>query len=297
MSAAGERWALVLHGGAKEIAPEKEAANRRGCAKALAVGRRVLSGGGSAVEAVEATIRILEDDSTFNAGFGSARNSDGDVEMDAALMDGTGLELGAVAAIRNVRHPITVARLLLPEPPTLLVADGALRFALERDAELRDSGDALRTVGKSAEGQRVRDTVGCVALDVEGHVAAGTSTGGLDGNMPGRIGDSSVPGCGLYADDLVGGVSLSGDGEMISRTILAAHIMRVLESSDPQQAAEQGLERLARVGGEAGAIVLDRLGRIGWAHNSKHFAVACATSTSAQSDTFLSRRELKDQAA
>jgi beta-aspartyl-peptidase (threonine type) len=129
-----------------------------------------------------------------------------------------------------------------------------------------------------------------------GHIAAATSTGGLPRKLPGRIGDSPLPGCGLYADDLLGGVSLSGDGEMVLRTLLAAQVMRELETGDAQGAAEHGLARLARVGGEAGAIVIDREGRIGWAHNSPHFAVAFATSEMEQGTVSLSRRDAGSQA-
>ncbi|MXQ12347.1 asparaginase [Microvirga makkahensis] len=272
-------WALVVHGGAKEILPEQEEANRRGCLDALAAGRVILEQGGTAVEAVETAIRILESDPIFNAGYGSDLNADGEVEMDAALMDGSSLAIGAVAAIRGVYHPIAVARRMLDEPPTLLVGEGARRFAAARGVELCDPGELIspRQDG-SVQGTHDHDTVGCVALDSSGRIAAGTSTGGLDDTLPGRVGDSPLPGCGFYADDLVGGVAFSGDGESIARVLLAARVMQALEGGEPAQAAiEASLTQLERVGGEAGGIVLDYLGRVGWAHNSSHFAVAWVT--------------------
>ena len=270
-------WALVLHGGAKTISAPQAEANRQGCLKALAAGRALLENGANAVAAVEATIRVLESDPTFNAGFGSDLNADGEVEMDAAVMDGATLDIGAVAAIRGVRHPVSVARRMLREPPTLLVGEGARRFAVAH-GEGDDPVDDLRPRAAEDRMAESHDTVGCVALDSAGRVAAGTSTGGLDGTLPGRVGDSPLPGCGFYADDQLGAVAFSGDGECIARVLLASRVMQALGSgSHPQESIHASLAQLARVGGEAGGIVLDRHGRIGWAHNSSHFAVAWMT--------------------
>ncbi|WP_262270440.1 isoaspartyl peptidase/L-asparaginase family protein [Microvirga yunnanensis] len=286
-------WAIVVHGGAKEIVPEQEDANRRGCLEAISAGQAILAQGGSAVDAVEAAIQVLESDPAFNAGYGSDLNAAGEVEMDAALMDGSNLAIGAVAAIQGVRHPISVARRMLGEPPTLLVGEGARRFAAAHGAELCDPGELIspRQDG-SAERPHEHDTVGCVALDSSGRIAAGTSTGGLDGTHPGRVGDSPLPGCGFYADDQVGGVAFSGDGECIARVLLAARVMQALERNQaPQAAADTSLAHLERVGGEAGAIVLDRLGRVGWAHNSSHFAVAWVTDVMAAPSVRLRQDE------
>jgi beta-aspartyl-peptidase (threonine type) len=272
-------WAIIVHGGAKEIAPEQEDANRHGCLEAVSAGQAILARGGSAVAAVEAAIQVLESDPTFNAGYGSDLNAEGEVEMDAALMDGTSLAIGAVAAIRGVRHPISVARRMLNAPPTLLVGEGARRFAAAQGVELCEPG-ALIPPRQDGSEQKTHDhdTVGCVALDSSGRIAAGTSTGGLDETLAGRVGDSPLPGCGFYADDAAGGVAFSGDGECISRTLLAARVMQALERGEPPKAAiEASLTHLDRVGGEAGGIVLDRAGRVGWAHNSSHFAVAWVT--------------------
>ena len=270
-------WAIVLHGGAKDIPPGKEAPNRAGMLEALAAGRVVLSRGGSAVEALEAALRVLEADKTFNAGYGSAPTSDDQVEMDAGLMDGATLDVGAVGALKGVRHPVTVARLMLREKPTLLVGQGARRFAEARGLEVVDAPEALADPNPLALGKR-KDTVGGVALDSAGHLAAATSTGGLPDSHPGRVGDSPLPGCGFYAEDGLGAVSFSGDGESIARLMLAGRIMHGLERHSPEQAVKDALALLDRVGGEAGAIVLDGDGRIGWAHKSPHFAVAYASS-------------------
>jgi beta-aspartyl-peptidase (threonine type) len=275
------RWAVILHGGARRIEPEREAANRRGCLAALGAGQAILERGGSALDAAEAALRALEADPTFNAGFGSVLNAAGEVEMDAALMDGSTLAVGGVAALQGVRHPVSVARLLLEETPTLLVAEGARRFARDRGAELCDPQALISPEQLAAEAHDPRmsghDTVGCVVLDGRGHLAAGTSTGGLGGALPGRVGDSPLPGCGLYADDALGGVALSGHGEGISRLILAARVMQGLEGTDVQTAVDAAVARMPRVGGDAGAVALDARGRVGWAHNSPQFAVAYAT--------------------
>ena len=284
-------WAIILHGGASEIAPERQNASRVGCLTALSAGQAVLERGGAALDAVEAAVRILEDDPTFNAGFGSVLNSDGEVEMDAAIMDGATLDVGGVAAVKGVRHPVSVARMLLREKPILLVAEGARRFAQEKGAEVCAPRDMISLRRQATVANAGHDTVGCVAIDRARNIAAAASTGGLSGKMPGRVGDSPLPGCGLYADDDLGGVCLSGEGERIARAMLAARAMVALETQDPQTAADQALERLRLVGGEAGAIVLDRSGRIGWAHNSPHFAVAYATEGRREPRACLSRAE------
>jgi beta-aspartyl-peptidase (threonine type) len=268
-------WAIIVHGGAKEIVPEQEEVNRAGCLTALAAGRALLERDGTAVAAVEAALRVLEDDPTFNAGYGSVLNAADEVEMDAAVMDGRTLDVGAVAGIKGVRHPVSVAGLLLGEGPTLLVGDGARAFAAERGAELCDPAAMITPAQTACEARRGHDTVGCIALDTAGNLAAGTSTGGLQGTLPGRVGDSPLPGCGFYADNAVGAAAFSGDGEGIARTLLVARVMQALEAGrKPQDAVHGSLAQLGRVGGEAGGITLDPQGRIGFAHNSSHFVVA-----------------------
>lgn len=268
-------WALIVHGGAKEIEPGDEQANRDGLRQAAEAGRRVLSDGGSAVDAVEASIRVLESLPVFNAGTGSALNAAGGIEMCAGLMDGSDRSVGAVTVIRDVRHPISVARRLLPEKEILLAGEGALLFAREQELELASEEDLK---SDAAPAQQEHDTVGAVALDSHGHVAAGTSTGGLSGSRVGRVGDSPQPGSGLYADDAVGGTSLSGDGETIARVALASQIMNRLKAGERvEPALATVLAELPRVGGDesdGGAIAITAEGLVGWAHNSPHFAVA-----------------------
>lgn len=294
-------WALILHGGAKEIRPEQEEANRRGCLAALAAGQQILEAGGRALDAAEAVLRVLEDDPTFNAGFGSVPNADGQLEMDAALMEGKTLAVGAVAGIGGVRHPVSVARALLAQPPTLLIGEGARRFAEkcfseQRGAELCDPAEMMAPRQRASEAAETagHDTVGCVALDPYGDLVAGASTGGLQGTLPGRVGDSPLPGCGFYADNTLGGVALSGHGEAISRLMLAGRIMHELERSDVQSAVSTALGHLKRLTDtdktDAGAIALDAAGNVGWDHRSPHFAVAYATSQHAP-QVFLKRGE------
>jgi beta-aspartyl-peptidase (threonine type) len=264
---------LIVHGGAKPITSEEREPNRAGCLEALTAGREILESGGTAVDAAEAAIRVLEALPTFNAGYGSTLNSQGEVEMCAALMDGATLQVGAVGAIMGVRHPVSVARKMLPEQPILLTGDGAFMFAREKQAELC-APDELITEKAKAE----QDTVGAVALDMNGNLAAGTSTGGLSGQLKGRMGDSALPGAGYYADNHIGACALSGHGEGIARLAAAAQIMGSIDRDGPEGAIAKALSQMSRVGGDAGGIAIDRNGRIGWWHNSPDFAVALAAS-------------------
>lgn len=274
MTGAAISWAIIVHGGAKEIAPEKEAPNREGCRAAADAGREVLASGGSAVEAVEAAIRVLEADPTFNAAFGADLNSDGAVQLDAGLMDGRDHAVGGVCGTTGLRHPISVCRLMLPEEPVLLSGDGARRFAAERGADLCEPDELISPEQAEGAAAAENNTVGAVALDADGNIAAGTSTGGLPGAYPGRVGDSPLPGCGFYAENTTGGVSLSGEGESIARMMVAGRVMRNLAHEHPQKAIEDALAELDKVGGDAGAIAIDAQGQIGWAHRGTHFAVA-----------------------
>lgn len=270
-----ERWVIMVHGGAKTIRPEREAANRQGCLAAVRAGQAVLEAGGCAVDAVVAAIRVLEDDPTFNAGYGSVLNADGDVECDAALMDGETLDIGAVAAVRRVRNPIDLAHALLRDAPVMLVGEGADRYAAEKGLALCDPAELKPDILLADE---ACDTVGCVAYDLAGRLAVGASTGGLCDVRPGRVGDAPIPGCGLAAERGVGAVAFSGDGESILRLTLASRVMHDLETRGPATAAERAIAQIPRVGGEAGCIVLDRRGGAAMAHNSAHFAVGFASS-------------------
>jgi L-asparaginase / beta-aspartyl-peptidase len=264
-------WSIVVHGGASEIAEHDRAAFAAGCEAAVAAGRAVLTEGGSAVDAAVAAVRVLEADPTFNAGVGAARNADGRVQADAAVMDGRTLDIGAVAAVESVRHPIDVAHALLREEPILLVAEGAERFARERGLD----GPPLGEVADANDDEH--DTVGCVALDAEGRIATAVSTGGLSGMRAGRVGDSPLPGAGYAADDELGGAVLSGFGEGIARLTSAAWALSRLPGVGAVGAAGDTIARLSRVSGEGGIIAIDPHGGIGWAHNSPDFAIGWAT--------------------
>jgi beta-aspartyl-peptidase (threonine type) len=283
-------WALVVHGGAKEIAAEDEEANRAGCLKAVHAGCAVLKRSGSAVDAVEAALRVLEDDPTFNCGYGSDLRSNGEVEMCSAVMKGDSFDIGGVSVIQGVRHPISVAKAMLEEDTILVAGASARRFAAEKGLELCAPQDLIPVRANRAG---THDTVGCVALDARGLLVAGTSTGGLDDARPGRIGDSPMPGCGYYADNAVGAVAVSGDGdgEHIARKMLAARIMHGLAASSPDEAVQAALVQLSAIGGEAGAIVLSPSGKIGWMHSSKGFAVAHANSSHPDPKVFLKKAE------
>jgi beta-aspartyl-peptidase (threonine type) len=289
------RWALIVHGGAKPWEEEEEQANRDGIAQAVEAGAQVLRSGGSAVDAVEASVRVLEDLPVFNAGRGSAPNEAGGIEMCSGIMDGRDLSAGAVGAIRQVRNPISVARQLLTEKETLLVGEGALLFAKAKGAPLATDEELKAEKEKQALAEGVHDTVGAVALDQGGNLAAGTSTGGLNGQKVGRIGDSPLPGGGLYADNHLAAISFSGDGETITRLALAARVMATIEDGLPmEEAMAKGLAKLPGTGGadaDGGAIGIDKNGTLAWAHNSPMFAVAYLTGGMAEPKAFLHKDE------
>ncbi|RUR76538.1 isoaspartyl peptidase/L-asparaginase family protein [Chlorogloeopsis fritschii PCC 9212] len=275
---------IIVHGGAKTISEDKVAANNAGCLAAVEAGWAVLTQGGSAQEAVEAAIRVLEASPTFNASLGATLNNDGEVELDAAMMEGNTLGWGAVAAVQGVRHPISVARKIMNEKPRFLVARSAERFAAENGVEMCAKEDLVADEQRQEwqEQQEVLDrpnTIGCVALDASGTLAAGTSTGGTTNQQAGRVGDSAVVGCGLYADNILGACSTTGDGESIIPVVLAKTAIDFLNGDrHPDEAAQMAIDVLAsRVAGEAGCIVLDSEGRVGWAYNSQDMAVAYMT--------------------
>ena len=275
---------IIIHGGAKTISEDKIAANQAGCLAAVEAGWAVLSEGGSAAAAVETAIRVLESDQTFNAGFGSTLNSEGEVEVDAAMMEGATLSWGGVAAVQGVRHPISAARRIMEEKPRLLVARSGERFALEHGLEVCAKEDLIseeqqQEWEEEAEVLDRPNTVGCVALDVNGNLVAGTSTGGTTGQPQGRVGDTALVGCGLYADNRLGACSTTGDGESIIPVVLAKTAIDALAGErHPNEAAQHAIDTLIdRVTGEAGCILIDRLGRIGWAYNSDDMAVAYMT--------------------
>jgi beta-aspartyl-peptidase (threonine type) len=283
---------IIVHGGAKTISEDKAKANTIGCLSAVKAGWEILQRGGDAKDAVEAAIRVLESDSTFNSSIGATLDIEGNVYLDAGIMESNHLRWGAVAAVNRVAHPISVARKILEQKSHFLVAEGAERFALEHGCEMCEPNNLI-----SKEQQQVWEqeqmpedraaTVGCVAIDMHGNLVAGTSTGGLENQPAGRVGDTALVGCGLYADSR-GACSTTGDGESVIPVVLAKTAVDLLSqdssSTDgsvachPEAAAKKAIEVLKhRVPGEAGCILLDRNGRIGWAYNSQDMAVAYMT--------------------
>lgn len=278
--------AIVVHGGAgarPAEGPEADAA-RAGCERAAAAGHAILAAGGSAVDAVQAAVRTLEDDERFNAGRGSCLTRAGTVEMDAAIMMGAGLRAGAVGAVTGVRNPIDLARRVLDDGEhVLLVGAGALEFA-------RETGVALTApdhhVTETARADLARElarrgpasgggTVGAVAVDEAGHVAAATSTGGMVGKRPGRVGDTPLPGAGTYADDEAGAASATGHGERIIQVALTKTAIELLRAGLPApEAAARALASLDRVAGRAGLIVVDRHGGTAAVFNTTSMAWA-----------------------
>ncbi len=283
--------ALIVHGGAGDVPAEQLESRRRGVEAAARAGWEVLRKGGSALDAVEAAVVLMEDNPVFDAGVGSVLNRDGQVEMDAGIMNGRTLDVGSVAGVGRVRYPIRLARRVMESEWTFLIGPGAERFGQESgmplvdNAELRTPEQIERWKGYLANPPKrdeskylsPKGTVGCVALDGNGDVAAGTSTGGTSFKPVGRVGDSPLIGCGLYADSLLGGASATGWGESITRVLLSKYAVDLLAVMDPQDAARKAVEHLARrVGGNGGIILADGTGRIGFAHNTRHMARAYA---------------------
>ncbi|MGH9036282.1 MAG: isoaspartyl peptidase/L-asparaginase family protein, partial [Acidimicrobiia bacterium] len=212
---------IAVHGGAGDPRPaEQDGARRAALARSLTAGRDLLVAGGSALDAVIAAVEVLEDDGGFNAGRGSVRTAAGTVEMDAGVADGAGRRLGAVAAVRGVRHPVAAARAVLDDGRHILLAgEGAEDFARAAGLAFESDGWFIDpdVVGDAPDPGPAPGTVGAVALDAGSHLAAATSTGGRKGQRPGRVGDSPVPGAGVWADDATCAVSATGEGEAFLR--------------------------------------------------------------------------------
>jgi beta-aspartyl-peptidase (threonine type) len=294
---------LLIHGGAWAIPDEDVAAHEHGIGNALDAGYAVLARGGSALDAVEAAVAVLEDDETFDAARGSFLTRDGRVQCDALMMDGKTLRAGGVGCVERIRNPIRAARLVLEQSPHVyFVGTGAERFALQHGMRLCDNIDlvipreqkrlyAAQSAGlgdttfTGAPLSNSHDTVGAVALDAQGYLAAATSTGGTLDKAPGRVGDSSLIGCGCYADNDSAAASLTGWGEPIMKLVLGKWAVdRVAAGFDPQAAAEAAIAHLhRRLNGHGGVILLGPGGRVGLAHNTPRMAWGLRTE---------SRREL-----
>ncbi len=334
---------LLVHGGAWAIPEDEAAAHQAGVRNALQAGLAILSRGGSALDAVEAAVTILEDNPTFDAGRGSFLTSDGRVQLDALLMDGGRMKAGGVACVERLRNPIQAARLVLEKSPHVyFVGAGAEQFAkahgmtlidnaelvLDRERQRLAQTQARQSAGladlsftgpngqstpvlhddKSPEtaasmdntaisashiedgmksfedSPKGHDTVGAVALDVRGNLAAATSTGGTLNKSPGRVGDSSLIGCGCYADNLSAAVSVTGWGEPIMKLVLGKWATdRVAGGTAPEIAAREAIAYLhSRLGGHGGIILLGPDGRFGLAHNTPAMAWGIATPNALQ---------------
>ncbi|MEK7312651.1 MAG: isoaspartyl peptidase/L-asparaginase [Chloroflexota bacterium] len=283
---------LIVHGGAWSIPKTEVEDHVNGCRVAAQAGWDVLTKGGSALDTVEAAVRVLEDDPTYDAGRGSVLNADGDIEMDAIIMDGTTLNTGAVAAIQRVQHPITVARLVMERSEhNLLVGTGAEAFArrmgvpvcpqvnLITERELERWQMAQKSGHEPTRKEFTHDTVGAVARDAKGHLAVATSTGGTFNKLPGRVGDSPLIGSGAYADDLCGAASATGWGESLMKIVISKSACDLIANGlTAQEAADAAIKRLAdRVNGHGGIIVIDAQGSAGYARNTPGMAYAYVT--------------------
>src|SRR5580693_9847099 len=265
---------LIVHGGAWDIPDDAVEACQTGCQRALTAGWTILTGGGSALDAIEAAIVVLENDPVFDAGFGSHLNLDGKVECDAIVMDGATLRAGAAAALQQIRNPIRLARKILETcPHMMLVADGAERYAKTHGISLCDNKELISPAEWAAWQQCKKDahaaehhrgheqgTVGAVAIDSAGALFAATSTGGTCCKLPGRVGDSPLIGCGCYADAEAGGVSSTGYGEAIMKVVMAKSATDALRgcssSASAIPVAQDAVKLLTARGKGAGGIIL-----------------------------------------
>jgi L-asparaginase / beta-aspartyl-peptidase len=299
---AAQPFGFAIHGGAGtilkgEMTPEMEAAYRAKLEEAVLAGYNILKNGGSSLDAVETAIRMLEDSPLFNAGKGSVLTAAGTVEMDASIMDGKTLKAGAVASLKHIKNPISLARMVMEQSTQLLlVGDGAEAFAREKGIELlpqeyfitdrrlkelerekekekkkQPATPKQTQSGVVASGERKYGTVGAVALDKEGNLAAGTSTGGKTNKRVGRVGDSPITGAGNYANNRTCAVSGTGDGEYFMRLLVAYDISALMEYrglavEDAARTVVQ--EKLKQLGGEGGLIAIDRLGHIAMTFNT-----------------------------
>jgi L-asparaginase / beta-aspartyl-peptidase len=284
-------FVLVLHGGAgvwrNELTPEREKESRETMRAALVAGQSILRTNGTSLDAVEAALRILEDSPLFNAGKGSVLTSEGTVEMDASIMDGMTRKAGAVASVKRIRNPISAARAVMDHSAhVMMVGEGAEIFAKQRGLKLeparyfvtpfrREQWERAKqkTPGRTAEieAHDAIGTVGAVALDAQGNLAAGTSTGGMLNKKFGRVGDSPIIGAGTYANNATCAVSCTGHGEFFIRSAVAHDVSALMEykGATLRDAGEQALRRVGEMGGKGGFIALDRQGNVTMPFNTE----------------------------
>jgi beta-aspartyl-peptidase (threonine type) len=274
------QYVIAIHGGAvtmdpSELSPEQEAAQREGLAQALHAGWEILHRGGSALDAVEAAVRSLEDNEQFNAGRGSSLNQQGEVQMDAAIMDGRTLQAGAVNSVRYVRNPVSLARTVMEKCPHVYVAgDGAIELAMQHGLTMeavhyfktdKAKKEWLEIVQEEAKEPKEHDTVGAVAMDQNGNLAVATSTGGIEGQLKGRVGDSPSLGAGTYAANEAVAVSCTGDGEIILRGALAHEVYALVKYkglSAVEACREALVLREEDLKGDKGFIAIDKDGNV-----------------------------------
>ncbi|HEU4561155.1 MAG TPA: isoaspartyl peptidase/L-asparaginase [Longimicrobium sp.] len=298
------RWGMVIHGGAGTISrqamtPEREAAYRAGLERALRAGHAVLARGGRSLDAVQAAVNVMEDDSLFNAGKGAVLNAEGNAELDASIMDGATLAAGSVAGIHRTRNPINLARAVMEKSPhVMMVGDGAELFGRQQGITMVDPGyfitaprraswerqraaDSARAAGGrpmamdepaySVPDERKFGTVGAVALDQAGNLAAGTSTGGTQMKRYGRVGDAPIIGAGTYANNRSCAVSATGTGEYFIRNTVAHSICALVEYARmplAQAADSIVMKQLVAQNGDGGVIAMDRQGNWTWPFNT-----------------------------
>lgn len=279
-------WTLLIHGGAgvmrrAEMTPEMDASYRAGLNDALDAGSKVLAGGGSSLDAVEAAIRVLEDNPNFNAGKGAVLTREGVAELDASIMDGRDRKAGAVAQVRTVKNPIRAARLVMEtsgrvmfagKDADALAAEGGLEIVPPEYFITPRRLEALkRAMAGNLQPMDRYGTVGAVALDSHGNLAAGTSTGGMNAKPPGRIGDAPIIGAGTYAQNGTCAVSSTGDGEYFIRASVARMICAriAMQNASPEKAAKETLDEVKALGGTGGVIVLGADGKVALSMNTE----------------------------
>ncbi|MBI5218778.1 MAG: isoaspartyl peptidase/L-asparaginase [Bacteroidia bacterium] len=279
-----QKWAVAIHGGAgnftkADISDETEKLYKDKLNEALDKGKEILSKGGSSLDAVEEVIKILEDSPLFNAGKGAVFTHDGKNEMDASIMDGKTLKAGAVAGVGDIKNPISAARLVMTKSEhVLLTGKGASKFAKEQGLEIVDSSyfytkerwEQLQKILKK-EKENKKGTVGCVALDINGNLAAGTSTGGMTNKKYGRVGDSPIIGAGTYANNNTCAVSCTGHGEFFIRNVVAYDISALMEYKNMslRNAADYAiLNKMTKLGGTGGIIAVDSKGNMAVSFNT-----------------------------
>ena len=276
---------IIVHGGAGPIRDDSLPGRLEGCRAAALAGWKILEQAGSATDAAETAVVVLEDNPLFNAGTGSALTSRGTVEMDAAMMEGQSLRAGSVAAVSGVKNPIKLARRIMDDGRHVILAgEGALMFAREIGFP-ECAPETLIVDREKKRWESKHGTVGCVAFDSSGKLAVATSTGGIFDKFPGRVGDSPLVGCGTYASPF-GAVSCTGHGEAIIRVLMARDAVQLLQDGiEPAEAARMAVENLEELTGSTGGLILiDRHGKIGYARNTTHMPL-CWITNSGQPET------------